>query len=81
MMPQVYATKQAIKLPRAVSSIGYCRHELERREEGDHSEGLASAVVVESSVVGGGELTSAASSRAASALDIVNMLSWVKEAF
>lgn len=69
----VYATKQTIRLPRTVSSMGYDRHALERSEEGNHSDGLASVLAAESSAVGGGEPTSPALSlslsRAASALN------------
>jgi hypothetical protein len=74
LMPPIYATKQAIRLPREVLSNGYDHHALERREEGNHSEALASVLAAESSATGGGELTSPASSRAASALRDVSVV-------
>lgn len=77
----IYATKQAISLPRAALSMGMVRHALKRSEKDNHSEALVSALAAVSSAAGGGEPTSPASSRAASALEIVSytLFAWFEQ--
>jgi hypothetical protein len=52
--------------------MGIVRHALKRSEKQNHSEALTSALAAVSSAAGGGEPTSPASSRAASALGDVS---------
>lgn len=70
----VYATKQAIRLPRAVSSMGITA--TRSNEEVDHSDGLASVLAADSSALLGAEPASPAISlsllRAANALEQVS---------